>query len=243
MPTRLPPESPVAATLRLDHRALWSLDTLSARDVDALLQAARRLERAARGGSPCRSLQGRNIARLGSANGFDDGAFDRAATELGAQVTRIGPGDPTLAGSADLHRTGRMLGRLYDAIDCAGMPAAQFDGLQRETDVPVFNGLATTTHPLRALAVLVELQALAGRDLRGLRVAFCADPASPVCLALHRLAALAGIAEPPDPADAEFVVEADGRVHAASAPAADGRAAAEDAQRYTLQALLISTIV
>ena len=239
VPSHLPFESSPAKPLPLDPRALCSLDTLSARDVEALLQAARRIQRAARVGAPPRSLHGRNIARLGRADGADDGAFDRAASELGAQVTHVGAHGPGLASSAGLQRTARMLGRLYDAIDCAGLPQPHFEGLVREAGVPVFNGLASRNHPLRMLAVVVELQALAGHDPRGLRVALCADPASPLCLALQRLAALAGVDLHRELDGAEFVIEADGRVRRHDGAVSAG----DDAQRYALQALLISTIV
>ena len=47
----------------------------------------------------------------------------------------------------------RMLGRLYDAIDCCDLPAPLVEQIEAHSGVPVFNGVARPEHPLRQLIV------------------------------------------------------------------------------------------
>jgi ornithine carbamoyltransferase len=230
----------------LGHRRLWSLDALSRRDVQSLLDGARAIERAARSATPCRALRGMNIARLG--RGLADtgaAAFDRAATELGAQVTPIRPNESRLADAGDARRTAGMLGRLYDAIDCSGLPDEQLLTLEREAGVPVFNGLAGRDHPVRVLVELLALQALGQRPLATLSVRFGGAAASARGPALRRAAALAGVelqmpgATPPREAD--FELGDDDTLRTGAGDAVDRNAVAES-RGHVLQALLVASL-
>ena len=230
----------------LGHRRLWSLDALSRRDVRSLLDGARAIERAARSAAPCRALRGMNIARLGRglANA-GAAAFDRAATELGAQVTPIRPSESRLAESGDAKRTAGMLGRLYDAIDCSGLPDEQLLTLEREAGVPVFNGLAGRDHPVRVLAELLALQALGQRPLDTLSVRFGGAGASARGRALRQAAALAGVelqmpgATPPREAD--FELGDDDTLRTGAGDVVD-RNAVTQSRSHVLQALLVASL-
>jgi len=230
----------------LGHRRLWSLDALSRRDVQTLLDGARAIERAAHSAAPCRVLRGMNIARL--CEGVADAAaeaFDRAATELGAQVTHIRPSESRLTEAGDAKRTAGMLGRLYDAIDCSGLPNELLLAIEREAGVPVFNGLAAGEHPVRVLAELLALQALGQRPLDTLSVRFAGAASSARERALSQAAALAGIdwqtpvATPAREADFEF--GDDDTLRTASGAIVD-RAIVADSRRHVLQALLVGSL-
>jgi ornithine carbamoyltransferase len=136
---------------------LASLETLSKADALALLDTARRLERAERAGMPCLALAGKRLARLGDAD--EAAAFARAAAALGARVT-------PLARDEAMH-AGGMLGKLYDAIDACGLEPAALRRLERASRVPVTNGFASSTHPLRTLVPLLALQRSAGASCGG----------------------------------------------------------------------------
>jgi ornithine carbamoyltransferase len=230
----------------LAHRRLWSLDALSRRDVPSLLDGARAIERAARSATPCRALRGMNIARLGQ--GLADSgiaAFDRAASELVAQVTQIRPSESRLAEARDARRTAGMLGRLYDAIDAGGLPDDQLLTLEREAGVPVFNGLATREHPLRVLVELLALRALGRRPLDTLSVRFGGASSSARGRALRQAAALAGIelrtpgSTPPH--DADFELGDDDTLRTGAGDVVDRDAVAES-RRYVLQAMLVASL-
>ena len=49
-----------------------------------------------------------------------------------------------------------MLGRLYDAIDCCGLPTPLVEQIEAHSGVPVFNGVARPDHPLRQLIVEIS---------------------------------------------------------------------------------------
>jgi ornithine carbamoyltransferase len=51
-----------------------------------------------------------------------------------------------------------VLGKLYDAIDDCGLEPTVLRALQREAQVPVTNGFASSAHPLRALVPRLALQ-------------------------------------------------------------------------------------
>jgi ornithine carbamoyltransferase len=239
----------------LHHRTLWSLNDLSRRDVLALLETAHALKRACRAGASHRLLRGKNVALLSeSEGGVDACAFDRAATELGAHVAHIRPSDSRLTGDADVSATARLLGRLYDAIECEGITSQVVGELDRHAGVPVFNGLGRPEHPTHVLADLMTMAELSGKPLPELRVCVFGQAASDHGSALLRAAALAGVgvheAERCNPSrcSADFVYDetAGTPTLKATRPCmnADNAFEAERDvnQRFALQAMLVSTI-
>ena len=127
----------------LKLRTPGTLEGLSRQEMLALLDSARGLKQAAEAGRPQRLLRGKNIALFcESDTDHAADAFARAAAALGAQVARIRPSDSGLVEGADLRETGRMLGLLYNAINCEGMPSSVVQALGRAAGIPVFDGLA-----------------------------------------------------------------------------------------------------
>ena len=116
---------------QLHKRGLWSIDELSSDDVQTLLATARSLKQAQGRGVP---LKGKHMAVLGDRSaGTGSDVFTMAALGLGAQVTHIPPRTLRLTASGDMGDAGRILGRLYDAIECDGMGEAFMLALKGKT--------------------------------------------------------------------------------------------------------------
>jgi ornithine carbamoyltransferase len=224
----------------LHHRSTWSLDTLSGPELLALVEAAGRLKQAARAGIALAPLRGKQLALVGDSD--PDGLLRDAATALGAKVSSLlFDAVRGVNGSSS-----RLLGKLYDAVDCAG--AASPKDVERDAGIPVFNGLGGDRHPARALAALAAIHEASERPLQDLHVALVGDAASPCAQAIAKAAARIGFelrnvpsAEAAEGAD--FVLDIrdtarwtltdrDGRVH-------DGE---REDRRFVLEALLVSTL-
>jgi ornithine carbamoyltransferase len=116
----------------------------------SLLQRARELQRL-----PARYeqvLQGRRLGLMSATpDGEDARLFERAARGLGAYVALIAPPEAGV-GPQQLDDIGRLLGRLYEAVECQGLGPAVVDQLAAAGNVPVFDGLADASHWLADLA-------------------------------------------------------------------------------------------
>ena len=146
---------------------VFAADPIAPRDATLVLDRARALQRAALAGGLPASLRGRKLGLLCEAGDAGDGAgagagagdaalFRRAAVELGAHVAHIRPSLTELSTLPDVQRTARMLGRLYDAIECQGMASELVHQVGVEAGVPVYDGLASAKHPTARLADLLE---------------------------------------------------------------------------------------
>ena len=119
----------------------------------ALIASARQLREAAAGGQARSLLRGKNIGLLCERpDGPEAVRFQLAAAELGATVARILPSLAALESEQQVADTARVLGRLYDALECQGLAPALVQQLQRNAGVPVFGGLGEVGHPIDALA-------------------------------------------------------------------------------------------
>ena len=247
---------------RVPYRHLWSARELDAGELSVLLAAARRMPDLL--AANARPLQGRHLAVLGGPDASQP--FDEAMEALGARVSHLGAPEPEGAPQPGAAKAQRLLGRLYDAIECCGVPPAYVEALDAQAGVPVFNGLAEDAHPLRGIATLLAMRAWSGRPLDGLTLALqpgMRDSSRD----LDRLARLAGVrvreraragqapscgageaARAPED-EADFVFEAPParrpalRARGASAPEQARLATLEDAQRrVVLQALVLSVL-
>jgi len=116
------------------------------------LAEARALLEAAQAGrlDPC--LRGKKLALLCSDAGSSAALlFQRAAGALGAHVAIVQPGAPELTTPEKTRVTARLLGRLYDAIECQGLPALLVQQYRDLAGVPVYDGAATAEHPTARL--------------------------------------------------------------------------------------------
>lgn len=138
----------------------WSLDSLSRDGLRALIDSAGRLKRAAAtdAGLP-QLLRGRRLALLSDDHDSPAAAaFTMAATELGGHVARVRASNPGEA-RRDPRDMAALLGQLYDAIECQGLPEAELRQLGRDAGVPVFDAIGDPAHPLNLLAqLMIELE-------------------------------------------------------------------------------------
>ncbi|RZL92718.1 MAG: hypothetical protein EOP82_09265 [Variovorax sp.] len=131
-----------------------------ARNIPAIFAAARRLRADAHAGTTPKPLRGKNLALLFVAPpGGQTSALHRAALELGARVAQVRFAEPTRSAPArdDIRALARMLGRMYDAIDCDTLPPATVRQIERTAGVPVYEGLGLDNHPAWALADLMTI--------------------------------------------------------------------------------------
>jgi ornithine carbamoyltransferase len=135
-----------------EHRSPIDFSRLSPRDVNAVLASAQTLRRAALTGATQPLLRGKNFALLSETDDAGAALFRRAAVELGAHVAQIRPSLSELSTPTDVEHTARMLGRLYDALECQGMPAALVQQVGAGAGVPVYDGIALPGHPTARLA-------------------------------------------------------------------------------------------
>lgn len=138
--------------LALTHR-LMCAEPLPAADAQVLVATARTLKQADATGTTQPLLKGKNIAVLCDnepCQAADD--FTAAAVALGARVSRLSQ-DAALLQDSGLGTipASRMLGRLYDAVECDHLTPDGAARLQREVGVPVYNALARPDHPLQQL--------------------------------------------------------------------------------------------
>ncbi len=129
------------------------LEPLSTPDAGLLLTCARSLQRLADSGQRQLLLRGKNLALLCESDEDEEARrFRRAATELGARVAHIRADLSGSSSPSDFVDTGRVLGRLYDGIECLGLAATVVKRLGDAANVPVYDGLASRNHPTAELA-------------------------------------------------------------------------------------------
>jgi ornithine carbamoyltransferase len=94
-----------------------------------------------------RPLHGKKLGLLcGVADDHDARLFTRAANVLGAQVALLRPSLSASSSAAEVQRTARVLGRLYEALGCIGMPHDLLLRIGADAGVPVFDGLASVAN-------------------------------------------------------------------------------------------------
>jgi ornithine carbamoyltransferase len=139
------------STLR--HHDLHATTDMTQAQENAVLASARVLQRAASAGMTQPLLKGKNIGLMcEDADTADAMLFERAATELGAQVARIRPSVSGVMSPQLSPFTVRLLGKLYDAVECQGMAPDLVQQLGDQAGVPVYGGIACPDHPTARLA-------------------------------------------------------------------------------------------
>jgi ornithine carbamoyltransferase len=162
----------------LSHH-LSSSQLLGAGNIPAIFAAARRLRADAHAGTTPKPLRGKNLALLSvTPPGGETSALHRAALELGARVAEVRFAEPTRSASArdDIRALARMLGRMYDAIDCGALAPATVRQIERAAGVPVYEGLGLDSHPAQALADLMTLYENRSPPASDASILFLGDP-------------------------------------------------------------------
>jgi len=130
---------------------------MSPPDHQPLLTSARELLRAAQAGALQPLLRGKKLGLVCEAEENPAALlFRRAAEALGAHVARLPVSLSVQSSAQEVQHTARMLGRLYDAIECQDMDGALVTRVRQEAGVPVFEALAGATHPSASWADGIE---------------------------------------------------------------------------------------
>jgi ornithine carbamoyltransferase len=169
----------VQSRLSIPSHCLSPGEPLRASHILAIFAAARRLRTAAKAGTVGKPLRGKNIALLiGTSSEGENSALHGAALELGAHVAEVRFTEPAESASSDddIRTLARMLGRMYDAIDCGTMPSTATRQMEREAGVPVYQGLGMDDHPARALADLMALREHRPPTATRASILFLGDP-------------------------------------------------------------------
>lgn len=120
---------------------------------------ARALQQAAHAGAPSVPLKGKY---LGLISEHPESAaaqlFTAAAAGLGAQVSQIRPSVARLGAADDIEQAALWMGRLYDAIECQGLPPDIVRRIQAAAGVPVFDGLAASALAHAGRLLLADAQ-------------------------------------------------------------------------------------
>jgi ornithine carbamoyltransferase len=136
----------------LKHRSLASFESMAPRDASALLASADTLRRAAEAGATQPLLRGKNFGLMSEADDEAGAAlFRRSVVELGGHVAHIRTSLSARSTGQEVQHTARMLGRLYDAVECQGLASDIVQRVGDDAGVPVFDGIACHNHPTAKL--------------------------------------------------------------------------------------------
>ena len=136
-------------------RTLWSSQGLGGADVRRTFDLACHLKANALVGEGL-PLAGKNLALLRATPAQpEDSMFHGTATALGARVAHVWLGDSIGPPGSELQNVPKMLGRLYDAVDCGSVSAVAALQIENQAGIPVYRGLEA--HPTTVLADLMAL--------------------------------------------------------------------------------------
>lgn len=124
---------------------------------DALVARAVALRQAAREGRVEPLLRGKYFGLICEQQDSEPAElFYAAAVALGAQVARIRPSVARLDRGQDAADTAVWLGRLYDAVECLGVPAETVAQIRRGAGIPVFDGIVSGNCTAATLAAIAD---------------------------------------------------------------------------------------
>jgi ornithine carbamoyltransferase len=141
----------MAPTLKPSHFPAFVC--LSAAEEGLLLASARSLQAAAAAGRIQALLRGKNLGLLCRDDTLAEAVlFRSAATELGAHVAHIGMSLSERSTAQEVAHTARMLGRLYDAVECQCLASTVVQQMADAAGIAVYDGIASPGHPTARLA-------------------------------------------------------------------------------------------
>jgi ornithine carbamoyltransferase len=139
-------------------------------------------------------------------------AFEVAAYDQGAHVTYLDPAGSHLGHKESTADTGRVLGRMYDAIEYRGFSQATVESLAASSGVPVWNGLTDEWHPTQALCDMFTMREHVDKPDTDICFAYLGDARNNVGNSLLVAGALMGmdvrIVAPPSLYNPDDVVQA-----------------------------------
>ena len=159
-----PPANAISVNSSNSNPPQHGFGDLQAGERSALLATARRLSLSPEAEAPGLPLRGRHVAISGADHQSPSALlFERAAASLGARVSHIGP-DALVLDDRRTVGAARLLGTLYDAVDCVALQPERAQLLQKLAGVPIYSDLGGNTSPLRELVPALEAESRGSAD-------------------------------------------------------------------------------
>ena len=141
-----------------------------------LLRLSQALKTAKYAGNESPRLAGKEIALIFEKSSTRTRcAFEVAAFDQGGHVTYLDPTGSQMGHKESIADTGRVLGRMFDAIEYRGAGQEKVEELARFAGVPVYNGLTNEWHPTQMLADFLTMQERSNRPPDEISYAFLGD--------------------------------------------------------------------
>ena len=149
---------------------------LSKDELVGLVDLAAELKAAKREHREQQRLVGRNVALVFEKTSTRTrAAFDVAAADQGAHATLFDPAGSQIGHKESIADTGRVLARMFDAIQYRGSAQDTVEELAAAADVPVYNGLTDEWHPTQMLADLLTMREAGRVPVEELSYAYLGD--------------------------------------------------------------------
>ena len=141
-----------------------------------LLSLSQALKTAKYAGNEVQRLPGREIALIFEKSSTRTRcAFEVAAFDQGAHVTYLDPTGSQMGHKESIADTGRVLGRMFDAIEYRGSDQQNVEALAHHAGVPVYNGLTNEWHPTQMLADFLTMHERSNKPCDEIAYAFVGD--------------------------------------------------------------------
>jgi len=181
-------------SFNLRNRSLLTVQDYTAREVRFLLDLARDLRRAKYARTEQKHLAGKSICLIFEKTSTRTRcAFEVACFDQGAHVTYLDPSGSQLGHKESFADTGKVLGRMYDAIEYRGASQEGLEELARHAGVPVFNGLTDKYHPTQVLADVMTMREHIDKPLQEIQYAYVGDTRNNMGHSLLLVGALLGM--------------------------------------------------
>jgi putrescine carbamoyltransferase len=178
----------------MDLRHFVDTQDFSKVELLQMMELTARLKQADKVGACPRLLEGASLGML-----FEEPStrtrvsFEVAMTKLGGHALYLRPGEIHLGQRESLADTADTLERMVDVIEARTLKHATVQGLARQANVPIINGLTDYNHPTQVLCdVFTMREHAAGKALEDIRVTFLGD-ATNVCNSLAAISTQMGM--------------------------------------------------
>lgn len=164
------------SNINLKNLSLLTLMDFNKEEIEYLVDLAANLKKDKKEGKEVQNLKGKNIALVFEKDSTRTRcAFEVAAYDQGAHVTYIGPSGSQFGKKESAKDSGRVLGRMYDAIQYRGYAQKTVEELAKYSGVPVYNGLTNEDHPTQVLADLLTIKEHSNKPFNEIKLVYIGD--------------------------------------------------------------------
>lgn len=177
----------------LEKRDFLKILDFSKEELRYLIDLSEEFKRKKHNNEPHEYLKGKNIVLLFEKDSTRTRcAFEVSAYDLGMNATYIGPTGSQMGKKESISDTGKVLSRMYDAIEYRGFSQSVVEELAKSSTVPVYNGLTDLSHPTQMLADFLTIKENFD-EIRGLNFVFMGDARNNVARSLMIMCAKMGV--------------------------------------------------